>query len=231
MARRLLFLGALLLAACSARCANFETATVDGELAITSEWDGGFCGSLMTRNPGSNPSTSWAGLFTFSGGELTTGPNGNGVSAQLGPTQWTFTPDDPAQMAIYPQSTVMVTFCCNAADTAQVQASFRVIFSYDYRGVGYSPPPSPPPPSPSPPPPSPPPPRPPPPSPSPPSPPPPPTPSPPAPAPAGGPQPAPAQAPASAEDLVTGGPEPNAAAQPAAGAPAPVTGRRKLLLL
>lgn len=26
-----------------------------------------------TRNPGANPSTSWAGLFTFSGGELTTG--------------------------------------------------------------------------------------------------------------------------------------------------------------
>lgn len=54
-------------------------ATVDGELAITSNWDGGFCGSLMTRNPGTQPSTTWAGLFTFSGGKLTTGPNGNGV--------------------------------------------------------------------------------------------------------------------------------------------------------
>lgn len=53
--------------------------------------------ACRTRNPGSNPSTSWAGLFTFSGGKLTTGPNGNGVSEQLSANQWTFTPNDPAQ--------------------------------------------------------------------------------------------------------------------------------------
>ncbi|KAL4428151.1 hypothetical protein ABPG75_002240 [Micractinium tetrahymenae] len=246
MARQLaVVLGALLLAANApwalVQAANFETATVDGELAITSEWEGGFCGSLLTRNPGSNPSSSWAGLFTFSGGELTTGPNGNGEAQQRGATRWTFVPNDPAQMAIFPNSTVMVTFCCNAADNSQVQASFRVIFSYDYRGAGYSPPPppppsppppspSPPPPSPSPPPPSPPPPSPPPPSPAPPSPP-PPSPSPVAPAPAGGPQPAPAQAPTSAEDLVAGGPEPDGVVEQPSGAPAPATGSRKLLLV
>lgn len=51
-----------------------------------------------TRNPGGNPSSSWAGLFTFSGGELTTGPNGNGVGKQLSATQWSFVPTDPAQV-------------------------------------------------------------------------------------------------------------------------------------
>lgn len=56
-----------------------------------------------TRNPGGNPSSSWAGLFTFSGGVLTTGPNGNGVSEQLGPTQWTFLPNDPAQACVVQQ--------------------------------------------------------------------------------------------------------------------------------
>jgi hypothetical protein len=95
-------------------------------------------------------------------------------------------PSRPLQMAIYPHSTVMVTFCCNGAQT-DVQVSFRVIYSYDYRGVGYSPPPpSPPPPSPPPPsptPPNPPPPSPPPPSPLPPSPPPPSPPTPPSPPP------------------------------------------------
>ncbi len=35
-----------------------------------------------TRNPGNNPSTSWAGLFTFSGGKLTSDPQGNGVVSQ-----------------------------------------------------------------------------------------------------------------------------------------------------
>lgn len=163
---------------------------MDGELAITSDWDGGFCGSLMTRNPASIPSTTWAGLFTFSGGTLTTGPNGNGVSKKITDTQWTFVPDDPAQvrdtpgactlatggtqlrcgnrpyaaamasllactcipavcctrntvpapagmqMAIYPQSTVMATFCCDAENKADVQASFRVIYSFDTPGVG-----------------------------------------------------------------------------------------------
>ncbi|PSC75639.1 Mitochondrial nuclease [Micractinium conductrix] len=170
------------------------------ELRRTSS--GGFCGSLLTRNPGANPSTSWAGLFTFSGGELTTGPNGNGVSEKLGANQWTFVPNDPAQMAIFPNSTVMVTFCCNAPDNAQVQASFRAIFSYDYRGVGYNPPPPSPP---SPPPPSPPSPRPPPPAPR------PPPPSPPAPPTAAVPAPAPVQ------------PVQPVAAQEAAPAPAPAT--------
>ncbi|PRW44399.1 Nuclease C1 [Chlorella sorokiniana] len=126
----------LLLLLHGAHAADFQTATVDGELAITSNWTGGFCGSLMTRNPGSNPSTTWAGLFTFSGGKLTTGPNGNGVSKKISDTQWTFVPDDPAQMVIYPQSTVMATFCCDAEDQAAVQASFRVIYSYDDRGPG-----------------------------------------------------------------------------------------------
>ena len=67
------------LRACCPTPTDATAATVDGELAITSNWDGGFCGSLMTRNPGTQPSTTWAGLFTFSGGKLTTGPNGNGV--------------------------------------------------------------------------------------------------------------------------------------------------------
>ena len=34
-------------AARPAAAANFETATVDAELAVTSEWEGGWCGSLM----------------------------------------------------------------------------------------------------------------------------------------------------------------------------------------
>ena len=45
------------------------------------------------------------------------------------------------QEAIYPQSTVMVTFCCDAENKQDVQASFRVIYSFDYKGVGYNPPP------------------------------------------------------------------------------------------
>lgn len=36
----------------------------------------GFPPLCRTRNPGTNPSTSWAGLFTFTGGKLTTGPVG-----------------------------------------------------------------------------------------------------------------------------------------------------------
>jgi hypothetical protein len=34
-------------AARPAAAANFETATVDADLAVTSEWEGGWCGSLM----------------------------------------------------------------------------------------------------------------------------------------------------------------------------------------
>ena len=52
----------------------------------------------------------------------------------------------PLQEAIYPQSTVMATFCCDAENKQDVQVSFRVIFSYDYKGMGTipsNPPPSP----------------------------------------------------------------------------------------
>lgn len=54
--------------------------------------------SRSTKNPGSNPSSSWAGLFTFQGGELTSEPQGNGVAEKLSASQWTFKPTDPAQV-------------------------------------------------------------------------------------------------------------------------------------
>ena len=54
--------------------------------------------AYRTRNPGNNPSTSWAGLFTVSGCELTTGPNGNGIAQMVSTNQFTFIPNDPAQV-------------------------------------------------------------------------------------------------------------------------------------
>lgn len=51
------------------------------------------------------------------------------------------------QMQIFSQSPVTVSFCADAEKVDDVKVTFRVIFSYDYRGVGYNPPPpSPPPP-------------------------------------------------------------------------------------
>ena len=53
----------------------------------------------------------------------------------------------PSQMQIFSQSPVTVSFCADAEKVEDVQVTFRVIFSYDYKGVGYNPPPpSPPPP-------------------------------------------------------------------------------------
>ena len=66
-------------------------------------------------------STSWAGLFTFRGGKLTTGPNGNGVAEQISDTQWTFVPNDPAQVgtrglregAIQRAASLLPHACCS----------------------------------------------------------------------------------------------------------------------
>lgn len=55
------------------------------------------CHCRRAKQPGNNPSSSWAGLFTFSGGLLTSDPQGNGIAAKLSDNQWTFTPTDPAQ--------------------------------------------------------------------------------------------------------------------------------------
>lgn len=43
-------------------------ATVDGVYNTTSLWVGGTCGALTVRNPGFYPTTSWAALFTVTGG-------------------------------------------------------------------------------------------------------------------------------------------------------------------
>ncbi len=56
-------------------------------------------------------------------------------------------PASHSQMQIFSQSPVTVSFCADAESVEDVKVTFRVIFSYDYRGVGYNPPPpSPPPP-------------------------------------------------------------------------------------